>query len=122
MFGKVKDEFLAKLKEAVVGFYGADPQQSPDYGRIVNTRHFDRLTGLLASGDIYQGGQHDRADLYIAPTILVNVAPDSPVMQEEVFGPILPVLTYRTLDEAFGRIAAAAAGSAQNSTARKSPE
>jgi aldehyde dehydrogenase (NAD+) len=99
VFGKVKDEFLERLKEAVVGFYGTDPQQSPDYGRIVNARHFDRLTGLLASGDIYHGGQHDRADLYIAPTILVNVTPGSPVMQEEVFGPILPVLEVASVDE-----------------------
>ena len=99
VFAKVKDEFLAQLKEAVVGFYGTDPQQSPDYGRIVNARHFDRLTGLLASGDIYHGGQHDRADLYIAPTILVNVAPGSPVMQEEVFGPILPVLEVASVEQ-----------------------
>jgi aldehyde dehydrogenase (NAD+) len=83
----------------MVGFYGTDPQQSPDYGRIVNARHFDRLTGLFGSGDIYHGGQHDRADLYIAPTILVNVAPGSPVMQEEVFGPILPVLEVDSVDK-----------------------
>jgi aldehyde dehydrogenase (NAD+) len=99
VFSKVKDEFLEKLKEAVVGFYGTDPQQSPDFGRIVNARHFDRLTGLLASGDIYHGGQHDRTDLYIAPTILVNVAPSSPVMQEEVFGPILPVLEVDSIEK-----------------------
>jgi acyl-CoA reductase-like NAD-dependent aldehyde dehydrogenase len=60
--------------------------------RIVNTRHFDRLTALLASGTIYHGGKHDRADKFIAPTVLVNVSPDAPVMQEEIFGPILPVL------------------------------
>ena len=77
----------------------ADPQQSPDYGRIVNARHFDRLTGLLGSGDIYHGGQHDRADLFIAPTILVNVAPSSPVMQEEMFGPILPVLEVDSIEK-----------------------
>ena len=99
VFSKVRDEFLEKLKEAVVGFYGSDPQQSPDYGRIVNVRHFDRLTGLLGSGDIYHGGQHDRTDLYIAPTILVNVAPSSPVMQEEVFGPILPVLEVDSIEK-----------------------
>ena len=99
VFSRVRDEFLEKLKEAVVGFYGSDPQQSPDYGRIVNVRHFDRLTGLLGSGDIYHGGQHDRTDLYIAPTILVNVAPSSPVMQEEVFGPILPVLEVDSIEK-----------------------
>ena len=99
VFRDVAKEFLAHLKEAVVGFYGTDPQQSPDYGRIVNARHFERLTKLLGSGDIWHGGQHDRGDLFIAPTILVNVAPDSPVMQEEVFGPILPVLEVDSVEE-----------------------
>lgn len=80
------------MKEALVQFYGDDPQRSPDYGRIVNLYHFDRLVNLLASGTIYHGGQHDRIDRFIAPTVLVNVPPNSPVMQEEIFGPILPVL------------------------------
>src|SRR5205814_9975842 len=80
------------LKVSVLHFYGDAPQKSPDYGRIVNTRHVDRLAGLLASGTVYHGGRHDRADRFIAPTVLVNVSPDSPVMQEEIFGPILPVL------------------------------
>lgn len=85
--------FLEQLKKTLIQFYGEDPQQSADYGRIISTRHFDRLTGLLASGgDIYHGGQHDRADRYIAPTVLVNASPESPVMQEEIFGPILPVI------------------------------
>src|SRR4030095_10078226 len=83
---------LEHLKESISHFYGDEPQKSPDYGRIVNTRHFDRLTALLASGTIYHGGPHERADKFIAPTVLVNVSPDSPVMQEEIFGPILPVL------------------------------
>ncbi len=98
VFRKVAKDFLAALEGAVVGFYGADPQRSPDYGRIVNAHHFDRLVNLIGSGDVYHGGQHDRADLFIAPTILVNVAPDSPVMQEEVFGPILPVLEVDSID------------------------
>jgi aldehyde dehydrogenase (NAD+) len=92
VFRDVAKEFVAQLKEAVVAFYGTDPQRSPDYGRIVNAHHFDRLTHLIGSGDIAHGGQHDRDDLFIAPTILVNVGQDSPIMQEEVFGPILPVL------------------------------
>jgi aldehyde dehydrogenase (NAD+) len=99
VFKSVAKDFLEQLKEAVVGFYGADPQQSPDYGRIVNARHFDRLTNLLGSGNIWYGGQHDRDDLYIAPTILINVAQHSPIMQEEVFGPILPVLEVDSIDE-----------------------
>ncbi len=92
VFKDVAGPFLEHLKETVIDFYGDDPQKSPDYGRIVNLRHFDRLTALLASGKVYHGGQHDRADRFIAPTVLVNVSPDSPVMQDEIFGPILPVL------------------------------
>ena len=99
VFKDVARDFLEHLKRAVVGFYGTDPQKSPDYGRIVNVRHFDRLTRLLGSGKIYHGGQHDRDDLFIAPTILVDVAHDSPVMQEEVFGPILPVLEVDSVEE-----------------------
>src|SRR6202142_1789159 len=87
----VAKPFLGHLKEAILHFYGDEPQKSPDYGRIVSTRQFDRLTALLASGTIYHGGQQDRADKFIAPTVLVNVSPASPVMQEEIFGPILPV-------------------------------
>ena len=99
VFRSVAADFLEQLKDAVVGFYGAEPQNSPDYGRIVNARHFDRLTRLIGSGEVYHGGQHDRDDLFIAPTILVDVPPDSPVMQEEVFGPILPVLEVDSVDE-----------------------
>ena len=80
-------------------FYGRDPQKSPDYGRIINTRHFDRLTALLAGGTVYHGGQHDRADKFIAPTVLVNVTPDSLVMEEEIFGPILPVLEVHNVEQ-----------------------
>lgn len=98
-FKDVAKPFLEQLKAAVIGFYGTDPQQSPDYGRIVSHHHFDRLAGLLASGEIYHGGQHDRSDRYIAPTILLNVPLDSPVMQEEVFGPILPVIEVESADE-----------------------
>jgi acyl-CoA reductase-like NAD-dependent aldehyde dehydrogenase len=92
VFKDVAKPFLEHLNESILHFYGDDPQKSPDYGRIVSTRHFDRLVVLLASGTIYHGGGHDRADKFIAPTVLVNVSPNSPVMQEEIFGPILPVL------------------------------
>ena len=99
VFKDVAGRFLQQLKETVVQFYGEDPQKSPDFGRIVSTRHFDRLKGLLGSGTVYHGGQHDRDDRYIAPTILVNVSPDSPVMQEEIFGPILPVLEVANVQQ-----------------------
>jgi len=99
VFNDVAAEFLRDLKQTLLEFYGDDPQKSPDYGRIVSARHFDRLMGLVGSGTIYHGGQHDRADRFIAPTVLVNVLPDSPVMQEEIFGPILPVLEVSSLQE-----------------------
>ena len=99
VFKNVAEPFLERLKEAMHQFYGGDSQKSPDYGRIINTHHFDRLTALLASGTIYHGGQHDRADRFIAPTVLVNVSPDSPVMREEIFGPILPVLEVDNVEQ-----------------------
>ncbi|MFE1878987.1 aldehyde dehydrogenase family protein [Streptomyces diastatochromogenes] len=88
------------LVRAVEALFGADPQASPEYGRIVNERHFDRLSALLDSGRVAVGGGSDRTDKYIAPTVLVDVDPKSPVMQEEIFGPILPVVTVPGLDAA----------------------
>jgi aldehyde dehydrogenase (NAD+) len=89
---EVKDELVEHLVQAVKDFYGDDPQQSPDYGRVINRKSTERLAGLLGSGTIAIGGQVDLDDCYIAPTVLVDPALDSPIMQEEVFGPILPVL------------------------------
>src|SRR6266851_7932139 len=99
VFKDVATPFLEQLKKAMLEFYGGDPQKSPDYGRIISTRHFDRLTALLSSGTVYHGGQHDRTDRFIAPTVLVDVSPDSPVMQEEIFGPILPVLEVENVEQ-----------------------
>ncbi|MFI2352417.1 aldehyde dehydrogenase family protein [Streptomyces sp. NPDC019443] len=92
------------LAKAVEGLYGPDASASPEYGRIVNERHFDRLTALLASGRQVTGGAHDRETKYIAPTVLAEVSPDAPVMQEEIFGPILPIVEVAGLDEAIGFI------------------
>ncbi|WP_037676702.1 aldehyde dehydrogenase family protein [Streptomyces griseus] len=92
------------LARAVEAVYGADPQASSEYGRIVNERHFDRLTGLLGSGRVVVGGDSDRTDKYIAPTVLADVDPKSPVMGEEIFGPILPLVTVDGLDEAIAFI------------------
>lgn len=85
--------------------FGDHPAQNPKYGRIVNTRHFDRLSRLLASGRVVTGGQADRDAKFIAPTVLAEVAPDSPVMGEEIFGPILPILAVGSLDEAISFVA-----------------
>ena len=89
---QVSAELVDFLIKSVHDFYGADPQQSADYGRIVDRKNTERLAGLLDSGVAVVGGQVDLDDLYIAPTVLVDVALDSPVMQEEIFGPILPIL------------------------------
>ena len=95
---------LDGLKGTIAAFYGSDPARSPDYGRIINDRQFDRLAALLDSGNAWVGGQHNRADRYIAPTILTDVDWDSPVMAEEIFGPILPVLVYDDLDRAIAQV------------------
>ncbi|MFF8320786.1 aldehyde dehydrogenase family protein [Streptomyces bobili] len=92
------------LAEAVEKVHGADPQTSGEYGRIINERHFDRLTGLLDSGRVVVGGSSDRQDKYIAPTVLADVDPASPVMREEIFGPILPIVTADGLDGAIAFI------------------
>ncbi|MCU0394466.1 MAG: aldehyde dehydrogenase [Chitinophagaceae bacterium] len=96
----VKDKMVAALKKYIVQFYGSDPKASPDYGRIINQRHFLRLQSYLSQGRILHGGEHDMDELYMAPTIMDNVSLDDPIMQEEIFGPILPVLTYRENEEA----------------------
>ncbi|MET9827931.1 aldehyde dehydrogenase family protein [Streptomyces sp. NPDC006385] len=92
------------LATAVREMYGADPATSGDYGRIVNDRHFDRLTGLLTDGRTVVGGDHDRTARYIAPTVLADVDPGSAVMREEIFGPILPVVHVPDLDSAIAFI------------------
>lgn len=97
---KVKTGLLKYLKSAIEEFYSEDPQKSPDYPRIVNDDHFHRLKGYLKKGSIYCGGETDAANLYIAPTILTDIPINSKVMEEEIFGPILPVLSFNTTGEA----------------------
>ncbi|WKA53698.1 aldehyde dehydrogenase [Planococcus shixiaomingii] len=95
----VKDEFMKKLQTAIVSFYGQDAQKSPDYGRIVNERHFDRLVDVIRKENeqIVYGGTLDRENLYIEPVILEDIDWNSPSMEDELFGPILPVMTYTDL-------------------------
>ena len=97
------DQFVAELATAVKTFFGDDPATSQDYGRIVNARHHARLTGLLDRGGydtVAVGGERDADSRYIAPTVLTGVKPDAAVMEDEIFGPILPVLSYEQLDDA----------------------
>jgi aldehyde dehydrogenase (NAD+) len=95
-----RDSLLDALPGAVQQMFGIDPRTSSDYGRIVNDRHFHRLTGLTRAGDLLTGGAFDADERYIAPTVLTDVPPEAPVMTEEIFGPILPVLTVRDVHEA----------------------
>lgn len=96
----IKHEFLEHFKAAIQKFYGDDPKQSPDFPRIINQQHFNRLAALLEDGVIYHGGQTDSDERYIEPTVLIDVKADSKVMQEEIFGPILPVLTFDDFPQA----------------------
>ncbi|MEV5667075.1 aldehyde dehydrogenase family protein [Streptomyces flaveolus] len=95
-----RDPLLAALPGAVQQMFGTDPRTSSDYGRIINDRHFHRLTGLMAAGDLLTGGVFAAEGRYIAPTVLTDVPHEAPVMTEEIFSPILPVLTVRDVHEA----------------------
>jgi aldehyde dehydrogenase (NAD+) len=99
-----KQKLLDQIKVYLRKFYGEDPQKSPDYGRIINKRQFDRLAALLDKGEKVVGGQTDPDDLYIAPTLLQDVSWNDPVMQDEIFGPILPVLVFEDLAEVVSTI------------------
>mgnify|MGYP001820808526 FL=1 len=99
----IEDELTSAIADAVTTFYGADPSQSPDYARIVDERHHDRLMRLLDAGGYEAtviGGTGDRDLRYLAPTVLAGVKPDAAVMDDEIFGPILPVISVDDIDEA----------------------
>lgn len=94
----VAEDFLADLQGAITAFYGTDPRQSPDFARIVSEAHCDRLAALLDVGRLVCGGTVDRAVRYVAPTVLTDLPADAPILREEVFGPILPVVPFDDLD------------------------
>ncbi|MDD6023368.1 MAG: aldehyde dehydrogenase [Oscillospiraceae bacterium] len=100
----VKDEFLTLFEQAVTKMYGANPLENPDYGRIVNHRHFDRLSRILEGETILFGGQRNPETLQIAPTLVGPVEPDGPAMRQEIFGPILPYMTFTELKDAINFI------------------
>lgn len=102
---ELRDTLVGHLKTVVQDFYGADVKASPDYCRIIDDRAFGRLKGYVdsavrAGAKVAFGGEADAASRYLAPTVLVDVPPDAPVMQDEIFGPVLPVLTYKSPQEA----------------------
>jgi aldehyde dehydrogenase (NAD+) len=95
---------LEALKKKIVAFYGEDAKNSRDYGRIVNERHFQRILSYLTDQTIAHGGASDLESRYIAPTLVEKPSLDSPIMQNEIFGPLLPILTYDSIDEAIALV------------------
>lgn len=95
-----KDELISALKTTITEFFGANPQQSSDLSRIVNQHHFNRLLGLIKNTDCVVGGNYDEEFRYIAPTIVDLEDADHPLMEDEIFGPILPILSVNSLDDA----------------------
>lgn len=100
----IKPILIEKLVACLRTFFGDNPQQSPDFGRIVNDRQFDRLVGLLDEGKILIGGTSDKSDRFIAPTLIDGVSPSAKIMADEIFGPILPILEYDQISEAIAFI------------------
>ena len=96
----LKTQLIAAIQKEIYRQFGREPLKNPDYGRIVNIRHFRRILGLIDPERLALGGEYDEASLRIAPTVLENVTFRDAVMQEEIFGPVLPVLTFRTIREA----------------------
>jgi aldehyde dehydrogenase (NAD+) len=101
---KIKKDFIDSIKKCLTEFYGDNPATSPDYARIINRKQFDRLTHLLKDSEIIIGGETNPEELYIAPTVIDHVSVNHPVMQEEIFGPILPILEYKDITEAIAFI------------------
>ncbi|MBR4038483.1 MAG: aldehyde dehydrogenase [Clostridia bacterium] len=97
---RVRDEFLSLLKKHITAMIGEDALANDKYVRMVNKRHYDRVTSLIDPAKVVFGGKGDPDTLHIQPTIMDGVTADDPVMQEEIFGPILPVIAYDSLDEA----------------------
>ena len=98
---KVKNDLIKALKKTITEFYGENIEKSPDFGRIVNQKHFNRLNDLIQihKDNVVFGGNSSKEDLYIEPTVLDNITNDNKIMKEEIFGPILPIITYDNFDE-----------------------
>lgn len=104
---EVKEALIGKMKKTIDAFYGSDARQSKDYGRIVNERQFDRLAAILDTDRerIVYGGRRERSERYMEPTLLDGVSWSDAAMEDEIFGPILPVMTYGTLEDAIRVVA-----------------
>jgi aldehyde dehydrogenase (NAD+) len=100
----IEQALLDRLRGTIRDFYGEDPQQSPDYPRIISDRHFERLAGMISDGEPVAGGQTEAKERYIAPTVLHKVNEQGKVMQEEIFGPLLPVIGVPDIETAIEKI------------------
>ena len=100
----VKDAFLAEVKKQISLQFGEQPLSSSNYGKIINEKHFNRISGLIDKNKVVFGGQTDSETLQISPTVMDHVTYEDKVMQEEIFGPIMPILTYDSLDELIHKI------------------
>jgi aldehyde dehydrogenase (NAD+) len=96
----VKDELMQYIKAYIKKYFGIDPISNDDYPKIINEKHFNRINRLITGEKIILGGKSNLEKLKIEPTILDNISAESPVMQEEIFGPVLPVITFETIDDA----------------------
>ena len=100
----IRDELVQAIREEITAQFGADPLQNENYGKIINQKHFERILGLIDPAKVVAGGNADAQTLRIAPTVMTDVTFDDAVMGEEIFGPILPVLTWNSLDEAIAQV------------------
>lgn len=96
----IKDKLIEELRKAIIKYYGEDASQCPDYPRIITRANVERLANLIEKGNVVYGGKHDANTKYFEPTIIDDVKPEDAIMQQEIFGPLLPVLTYNKLSEA----------------------
>jgi aldehyde dehydrogenase (NAD+) len=101
---KIKNNLIDSLRKTLKEFYGDNPAISPDLARIINQKQFDRLVNFLKDGEIIIGGETNSAERYIAPTVIDRVSWTDPIMQEEIFGPILPIIEYSDITEAIALI------------------
>lgn len=98
---EVKEALLAAVKKEIKAMFGASPLDNRNYGKIINEKHYNRILSLIDNSKVYCGGRSDARTLQIEPTVLVDVTEDDAVMQEEIFGPVLPVITFEDINEAF---------------------
>ena len=100
----IKEKFIAEVKNQIIKQYGENPLSNPDYGKIINEKHFNRVSGLINREKIVHGGKVNAETQQIEPTVMDNITYDDAVMQEEIFGPLMPVLTFDSIEQIIGDI------------------